>query len=349
MRNFDTMNRLLFVIVILLVTLVSVAIMYTFLTFGILGLIGAQIAAPLATYVALKVFKTRSITVTEGTVQVIERMGSFSRIIYPGSSLLLDPFDKTSKTIETGEQECIFDENEVLVGSAATLDFRVLLRYRIMRRMEGKKEIADDQAVYRAAYEVKDWRDATIRQAEATLRDVLGETGLRDEFIGVTNEGDAIVPRPRSQLNAKVRAALDAETQRWGVTITRCSVQITHIEPATLDRVFAVRSAMKRQQIAAIDAETDAAKRIAEYRADLAKITMQARAMQEGSAVNFVALKWIEAIQQLASDPAAKWIVPVEFMETVRQLSSSLPRLQLQPGTPGDGDGTPQPGGEGGA
>lgn len=330
MRDYDMVNRLLFVVIILLMVLVSLAILYVFLTFGVLGLIGAMLAIPLVIALTLRFFRATVVTVAEGTVQVVERMGAFSRILYPGSSLLLDPFDRVRMVIDTTEQQIDFTADEVLVGSAARPKLRVLVRYRIERRLAEGREIADEQAVYRAAYEVSDWKKATEYQAHATLRDVLGDTGWRDEFIGITSAGDTIIARPRQRLNAKVRFLLDRETRRWGVLATRCSIQVVRVSEDDLNSAFAIRRARKRAEIARIEAQSEKEVLIRRFEAELAKIRMQAAAIAEGlPTVDFVALKWIEAIEQLAKDSQSKWVIPVEFLETVRQITATMQQRQV--------------------
>ncbi len=325
MRNFDMANRLLFIAIFLLMVLVAIAILYAFLTFGLLGFIGSLVAIPMTFYITLRAFRAMVVTVQEGTVQVVERMGAFSRILYPGSSFLLDPFDRVRAAIETTEQQHEFIENEVLVGSSATPKLRVLIRFRIERRLEDGREIADEQAVYKAAYEVKNWKEATQAQAAATLRDVLGETGWRDEFIGISPAGDTIIARPRSRLNAKVRFLLDRETRRWGVMVTRCSIQVIHIDSASLESAFAIRRARRRAEVARIDAQSEKEVAVRRHEGELAKIRMQAAAIRDGlPTVDFVALKWIEAIERLAQDPQSKWVIPIEFLETVRQITSTM-------------------------
>ncbi len=330
MRNFDVVNRLLFVVIILLMVLVAISILYTFLTFGMLGLVGALLAIPLIIGLTLRFFRATVMTVEEGTVQVVERMGAFSRILYPGSSLLLDPFDKVKKVIDTTEQLHEFVADEVLIGSSATPKLKVLVRYRIERRMVNGREIPDEQAIYRATYEVLDWKQATEKQAQATLRDVLGDTGWRDEFIGISPVGDTIIPRPRVHVNSKVRYLLDRETRRWGVTVTRCSIQVLHVAEDDLNSAFAIRKARKRAEIARIDAQSEKEVAIRRFEAELAKIKMQAAAITEGmSTVDFVALKWIEAIEKLAVDPQSKWVIPVEFLDTVRQITTAMQQRQV--------------------
>ncbi len=325
MHDFDMANRLLFVVIVLMIVLVAIAILYTFLTFGILGLLGAPLMFVLAVALTLRFFRATVVTVAEGTVQVVERLGAFSRILYPGSSFLLDPFDRPRPPVDTTEQQYEFTADEVLIGSTATPKLKVLVRYRITRRESEGRSIADEQAVYRAAYEVKDWKKATEAQAQATLRDVLGETGWRDEFIGISPAGDTIIPRPRSRLNARVRFLLDRETSRWGVTVCRCSIQVLHVDGASLESVFAIRRARRKAELARIEAQSDKEVAVRRFEAELAKIKMQAAAIREGlPTVDFVALKWIEAIEHLAQDPQSKWVIPVEFLETVRQITSSM-------------------------
>ena len=323
--NFDMVNRLLFVIIILLTVLVAIAMLYLFLTFGVLGLVAATVVVPASVFVVLRFFRATAITVREGTVQVVERLGRFSRILYPGSSFLLDPFDQVRQVIDTTEQQYEFTADKVLVGSSATPKLRVLIRYRVARRPLNGVEIADEQAIYRAAYEVPDWKKATEAQAQATLRDVLGETGWRDEFIGVSAAGDTLIARPRSRLNAKVRFLLDRETRRWGVTVTRCSVQVLEVDPKNLESAFAIRAARRRAELARIEAQSEKEVAVRRYEAELAKIKMQAAAIREGlPTADFVALKWIEAIERLAQDPQSKWVIPIEFLETVRQITGAM-------------------------
>ena len=333
MRSYDTMNRLLFVVIVLLVILVAISLLYTFLTFGILGLIGAAVVTPGAMFVVLKAFRGQTVVVEEGTVKVVERLGAFNRVLYPGSAFLIDPFDHVRTTVDTTEQQHEFTAEKVLIGSSARPTLRVLIRYRIMRRPENGEEIADEQAVRRAVYEVKDWKEATRRQAEATLRDMLGETGWRDEFIGVSPTGDTIIPRPRTYINSRLRFHLDRETRRWGVNVTRCSVQVVDVDQANLDSAFAIRAARRRAELARIQAQSEKEIQIRKFEAELAKIKMQAEAIRQGLRTpDFVALKWIEAIERLASDSQSKWVIPVEFLETVRQITTMMHQQQVASG-----------------
>jgi regulator of protease activity HflC (stomatin/prohibitin superfamily) len=330
MRNFDTVNRLLFVAIVLLMVLAAIAILYTFLTFGVLGLVGALLAIPLIIGLTLHFFRAIVVVVAEGTVQVVERLGAFSRILYPGSALLLDPFDRVRQVVDTTEQQYEFTADEVLIGSTATPKLRMLVRYRIERRMYEGRETADEQAVYKAAYEVPDWKEATTKQAHATLRDVLGDTGWRDEFIGISPAGDTIIPRPRAHANAKVRFLLDRHTRRWGVTVTHCSIQVIRVSAEDLHSAFAIRRARKAAEIRRIEAQSEKEVAIRRFEAELAKIKMQAAAISEGlPTFDFVALKWIEAIEQLAKDSQSKWVIPVEFLETVRQITSAMQQRQV--------------------
>jgi len=325
MRNYDVANRLLFVVIILLMVLVSLAMLYTFLTFGLLGLVAGLVVIPASMYVTIRFFRLRTIVVKEGTVAVVERLGAFNRILSPGSSFLLDPFDSVYKTIETTEQRHEFTADQVYISFSAHAKLRMLIHYRILRRLQDGREVPDEQAVYRAAYETQDWKEATRRQAEATLRDVLGETQWRDEFIGITADGDTIYARPRSRLNARIRFILDRECRRWGVNVTRCSIQVLSVDAQFIQSAFAFPAARKKARLAAIEAESEAAQAIERFRAELAKIRMQAAAIREEvPTVDFVALKWIDAIERLAQDSQSKWVIPVEFLETVRQITASL-------------------------
>ena len=251
------LNRLLFMFSIFLAGLVGAVVAFAFFTYGAIGLAVALTSAFGAAVTSALFVRGHSITVAESTVAVVERLGAFSRVLYPGAHFLLGPFDHVRTIVETTEQQHEFIAEKVLIGGSAQPTLCMLVRYRIIRRVEDGEEIADEQAVRRAAYEVKDWKEATKRQAEATLRDVLGETGWRDEFLGVSATGDTIIPRPRTYINSRLRFHLDRETRRWGVSVTRCSVQVVHVDQASLDSVFAIRAARRKAELARILAESE--------------------------------------------------------------------------------------------
>ncbi len=189
---------------------------------------------------------------------VVLRLGKFHKVKGPGLILLLPVIDKMRKidlrtvTLDVPPQEVITRDN-VSIRVSAVVYFRVV---------EPEK----------AFLQVEDYYYATSQLAQTTLRSVCGQAEL-DEILA-----------EREKLNVKLQEILDADTEPWGVKVSK--VEIKEIDlPEEMKRAMAKQAEAERERRAKIisaEGELQAAQKLLEAAKIMASnpMTLQLRYLQ---------------------------------------------------------------------
>ena len=189
---------------------------------------------------------------------VILRLGKFYSVKGPGLIILIPIIDKMIKidlrivTLDVPPQEIITKDN-VSIRVSAVVYYRV---------MDPEK----------AFLQVEDYHYATSQLAQTTLRSICGQAEL-DEVLA-----------EREKLNLKIQEILDADTEPWGVKVSK--VEIKEIDlPEEMKRAMAKQAEAERERRAKIisaDGEYQAAKTLLEASQIMAQnpITLQLRYLQ---------------------------------------------------------------------
>lgn len=189
---------------------------------------------------------------------VVLRLGKFHKVKGPGLIILIPVIDKMRKidlrtvTLDVPPQEVITRDN-VSIRVSAVVYFRV---------MDPDK----------AFLQVEDYYYATSQLAQTTLRSVCGQAEL-DEILA-----------EREKLNIKLQEILDADTEPWGVKVSK--VEIKEIDlPEEMKRAMAKQAEAERERRAKIisaDGEYQASRTLLEAAKIMAEnpITLQLRYLQ---------------------------------------------------------------------
>lgn len=189
---------------------------------------------------------------------VVLRLGKFLAVKGPGIIFLIPVIDRMRKidlrtvTLDVPPQEVITKDN-VSIKVSAVVYFRVV---------EPEK----------AFLQVEDYYYATSQLAQTTLRSVCGQAEL-DEILS-----------ERDKLNLKLQEILDADTEPWGVKVSK--VEIKEIDlPEEMKRAMAKQAEAERERRAKIisaDGEYQASKTLLEAAKIMAEnpITLQLRYLQ---------------------------------------------------------------------
>lgn len=189
---------------------------------------------------------------------VVLRLGKFHKVKGPGLILLIPVIDKMRKidlrtvTLDVPPQEVITRDN-VSIRVSAVVYFRV---------------VDPDKAFL----QVEDYYYATSQLSQTTLRSICGQAEL-DEILA-----------EREKLNMKLQEILDAETEPWGVKVSK--VEIKEIDlPEEMKRAMAKQAEAERERRAKIisaDGEYQASKTLLEAAKIMAEnpITLQLRYLQ---------------------------------------------------------------------
>jgi regulator of protease activity HflC (stomatin/prohibitin superfamily) len=259
-------------------------------------------------------------SVPQGMEYTVERFGRYTQTLRPGFNLIVPFFDRIGAKMNMMEQVLEVPRQEVITKDNAMVTVDGVIFYQVL-----------DAA--KAAYEVTNLQNATRNLTMTNVRTVMGSMDL-DELLS-----------QRDKINHQLLKVVDDATAPWGIKVTR--IEIKDIAPpkdlvesmgrqmkAERDKRAAILEAEGLRQAAILKAEgekqaailqaegqreaafrsAEARERSAEAEAKATSVVSEAIAKGNVQALNyFIAQRYVEALQRVASAPNQKLIfMPLE-------------------------------------
>lgn len=168
--------------------------------------------------------------VPQGEEWIVERLGKFSRTLFPGLNIIVPYIEIIRQKISTRDIILDIPKQEVITKDNAVIHTNAVTFIRVTKPEN-------------AIYGVEDFRLAIQQLVMTTLRSILGEMNL-DEALS-----------NREHIKAKLKSQIIDDVSDWGVTVK--SVEIQDIAPSP-----SMQASMERQ--AAAERERRAIETIAE-------------------------------------------------------------------------------------
>src|SRR5205814_2118797 len=159
--------------------------------------------------------------VPQQRMDVVERLGKYSRTLNPGLNLLVPFLDAVRTKVDMREQVVSFPPQPVITSDNLVVSIDTVLYFRVVDPV-------------RATYEIANFLQAIEPLTVTTLRSVIGSMDLERALTS------------RDEINRHLSGVLDETTGRWGIKVTR--VEIKAIEPPP-----SIRDSMEKQMRAERD------------------------------------------------------------------------------------------------
>ena len=277
--------------------------------------------------VAVAALAQAVVVVRQGFEYTLERFGRFTTTLRPGFSLITPFVDRVGRKINMMEQVLDIPGQEIITKDNAIVAVDGVVFYQVL-----------DAA--KATYEVSRLQYAIGNLVMTNVRTVMGSMDL-DQLLS-----------QRDQINHQLLKVVDDATSPWGLKVTR--IEIKDIAPPK-DLIESMGRQMKaerdkRASILEAEGQREAAFRSAEAReraaeAEAKATTSVSEAIAKGSvqAINyFVAQKYIDALQKIASAPNQKLIfMPLEAASVIGAIGgiAELAKQAIGPQAGGPGAG----------
>jgi regulator of protease activity HflC (stomatin/prohibitin superfamily) len=307
------------------------------ITMVILGLI-----VGLVVVVIVKGFRI----VQQAQVTIIERLGKYHKTLHSGVNIIIPIIDKPRKilwryvvqdprapdatyqknvetsTIDLRETLYDFPKQNVITKDNVTIEINALLYFQITDPV-------------RATYEINNLPDAIEKLTQTTLRNVIGEMDLDGTLTS------------RDTINSKLRLILDDATDKWGVKVNRVELQDINPPAAIRDdmekqmraererrakvttaegqkkadilnaegeRQAAIAAAEGRKQAQVLDADgrAEALVLVADAEAKAIQVIMGAVGDKSDPVQYLIAVKYIDALKEMAASPQKTVFMPIE-------------------------------------
>lgn len=203
---------------------------------------------------------------------VVLRFGKLQSIRGPGVFFVIPFVDNVAAWLDQRIQTTQFAAEQALTADSVPANIDAVLFWQV-------------HDVERAALEISDYREAILRVAQTTLR----------EMIGASSLSSMLTERKRS--DARLREEIGQKTREWGVSVLSVEIRDVAIPPALQD-------AMSRQA----QAERERA----------ARVTL-------GAAEKEIAQNFLEAANTYASNPAALQLRAMNIIyETTKERGATI-------------------------
>ncbi|MCM0646933.1 SPFH/Band 7/PHB domain protein [Clostridium swellfunianum] len=280
--------------------------------------------------------------VNTGSLYVVERLGQFHRVLEPGWHFVIPFVDFVRKKVSTKQQILDIEPQNVITKDNVKINIDNVIFYKVMNAKD-------------AVYNIESYKSGIVYSTITNMRNIVGNMSLdevlsgRDvinsELLKVVDEiTDAygikilsveiknIIPPAEIQqaMEKQMKAERDkravilqAEGQKQSDIARAEGEKQAKILTAEAEKEANIRRAegLKESQLLEAEGKAKAIEAIAEAQAR-AIAQVNKAIIESGTNETVIALKQVEALQEMAKNPANKLIIPNEAISTFGNIAA---------------------------
>lgn len=264
--------------------------------------------------------------VNTGYLCVVERFGQFDRVLEPGWHFIIPFVDYVRRKVSTKQQILDVQPQSIITRDNVKLSVDNVIFFKVLNARD-------------AVYNIEDYKSGIIYSAMTNIRNILGNMSLDEVLSG------------RDKINQDLLSIIDEITDAYGIKIL--SVEIKNIIPpaeiqqamekqmkAERDKRAMILQAeglrqsqvekaegLKESQLLEAEGKAKAIEEIASAEAN-AIMKVNRSIIESGTDERVIALKQIEALKEMATNPANKLILPNEMLSSLGSISAIADTLK---------------------
>ena len=286
--------------------------------------------------------------VNTGYVYILERFGQFHRVLEPGWHFTIPFADFVRKKISTKQQILDIDPQSVITKDNVKISIDNVIFYKVLNARD-------------AVYNIENYKSGIVYSTITNMRNIVGDMTLDEVLSGrdrinsklleiideitdaygikiLSVEIKNIIPPSEiqqameKQMRAerdKRAAILQAEGQKQSEIARAEGEKQGKILQAEAEKEANIRRAegLRESQLLEAEGKARAIEAIAKAEAE-AIATVNRAILESGTNETIIALKQVEALKEMAKNPANKLILPNETLSTLGSISAVAEMLK---------------------
>ena len=302
---------------------------------GLIFLIALLVIILLVLLSSIKVVNT-------GYLYVVERLGQFHRILEPGWHFIIPGIDFVRKKVSTKQQILDVPPQSVITKDNVKISVDNVIFYKMLNAKD-------------AVYNIEDYKSGIVYSATTNIRNILGNMTLdevlagRDSInqslLGIIDEvTDAYGIKvlsveikniiPPAEIQQAMEKQMKAERDKRAMILQAEGLRQSQIEKAEGEKQSKILAAeaekqanirraegLKESQLLEAEGKAKAIEQIAMAESDAIR-KVNSAIIESGTNETVIALKQVEALKEMANNPANKLILPNETLSSLGSIAA---------------------------
>jgi len=286
--------------------------------------------------------------VNTGYTTLVERFGQFHRVLEPGWHFLIPFADFARKKVSTKQQILDIEPQSVITSDNVKISIDNVIFYRVMN-------------VKDAVYNIEDYQSGIVYSTITNMRNIVGNMTLDEVLSGrdkinseLLNVVDDITDAygikilsveiknimPPAEIQQAMEKQMKAERDKRAVVLQAEGQKQSEIARAEGERQAKILQAeaekeanirraegLKQSQLLEAEGKAKAIEAIAAAQSE-AIMKVNTAILQSGTNETIIALKQVEALQEMAKNPANKLILPNETLSSFGNIAAVAEMLK---------------------
>ena len=280
--------------------------------------------------------------VNTGYLYVVERLGQFHRILEPGWHFIIPGIDFVRKKVSTKQQILDVPPQSVITKDNVKISVDNVIFYKMLNAKD-------------AVYNIEDYKSGIVYSATTNIRNILGNMTLdevlagRDsinqQLLGIIDEvTDAYGIKvlsveikniiPPAEIQQAMEKQMRAERDKRAMILQAEGLRQSQIEKAEGEKQSKILEAeaekeanirraegLKESQLLEAEGKAKAIEQIAIAESEAIRKVNEA-IIESGTNETVIALKQVEALKEMANNPANKLILPNETLSSLGSIAA---------------------------